>query len=73
METNRELSNRLRELRIRLHRSQMAMGQLVGVSRQRWSLFETEYRIPTVTQIADLALACGVSTDWLILGKGDPP
>jgi len=59
------------KLRLHLHRSQAEMGALLGISRQAWSLYETGQRIPNAERIGELALSCGVSTDWLILGKGD--
>lgn len=59
----------MKELRQRLQRSRTAMGNLLGISRQAWSLYETGDRIPNAQRIGELAAACGVSTDWLILGR----
>ena len=66
------LSDRLQTRRERLALTQENVSQVLGVTRELVSLWETEQRIPSLRQLEHLATLYGVSTDYL-LGKVDLP
>lgn len=68
-----ELGQRLKRLRKARRDTAQAMADIVGVRRQTWHGWESGLYQPTIEHLAAIAMACNISTDWLILGKGDPP
>ncbi|MBQ7828265.1 MAG: helix-turn-helix domain-containing protein [Clostridia bacterium] len=51
--------------------SQEALAEMIGVSRQAVSKWETGEAVPDITNFAALAAALGVSADWLLSDKED--
>ena len=65
------IGRRLRELRGA--RSQGIMAEKAGVSRPAWAQWEAGTKRISADNAATLAMATGLSLDWLYLGKGNPP
>ena len=65
------IGRRLRELRNT--KSQETMAKLAGVSRPAWAQWEAGTKRISADNAATLAVATGMSLDWLYLGKGNPP
>lgn len=66
-----KLNEKILYCRKRVGLSQLDLADLLGVSRQSVSKWETGEANPEVSKIAPMAKAFGVSTDWL-LSDEDP-
>ncbi|KKK86995.1 hypothetical protein LCGC14_2757680 [marine sediment metagenome] len=66
---DKEIGQRLKELRISQGKSQAAMAELCLVSRPAWSQWEKGSKRITLEHAARLALKLGVSIDWITLGR----
>lgn len=66
------IGKRIASLREGLGLSQEEFAELVGVeSKGTISNWEKGRRLPDLIQVAVIAQACGVSTDWILLGDDD--
>jgi transcriptional regulator with XRE-family HTH domain len=66
------LGKRLRETRIRLGLSQVALGQLCGSAKAKISRYENGHVEPNITTLKQLADSLNVSTHWLLTGEMTP-
>lgn len=64
-----ELYERLTELRKRNGLSQEKLAELLNISRQAVSKWETGASNPDINNIIQLGKLYGVSTDYILLGK----
>lgn len=68
------LGSRIYEQRAAHSLSQVDLADLLEVSRQSVSKWETDASVPDLDKLAKMCEAFGVSLDWLVLGKApDPP
>ena len=69
-----KLSTRIRTARMRAKISQAELAELLGVSRSAVGNWESaKGRIsPSSERLGELALATGVSYEWLATGRGTP-
>ena len=69
-----KLSTRIRTARTRAGMSQAELAELVGVSRSAVGNWESaKGRVsPSSERLSELALATGVSYEWLATGRGTP-
>lgn len=66
------LSVKLRQLRG--EESQAAFAEKIGVKQVTYSTWERGSSEPSASAVAAIALACGVSTDWLLgISTAAPP
>ena len=66
------LSVKLRQLRG--EESQAAFAEKIGVKQVTYSTWERGSSEPSASAVAAIALACGVSTDWLLgIATAAPP
>ena len=68
------LSTRIRTARVRARISQAELAGMLGVSRSAVGNWESaKARVsPSSERLAELALATGVSYEWLATGRGTP-
>lgn len=66
------LNERIMQLRKQAGWTQEQLGEKLGVSRQAVSKWEAGQANPDVTYLAEMCRLFGVSSDWLLLGKGGP-
>jgi phage repressor protein C with HTH and peptisase S24 domain len=64
------LGERIKERREAIKLSQDTLGKAVGVSRSAVAQWESDLNAPTLDKIPGLALALGVSAEWLLTGVG---
>lgn len=69
-----KLSTRVRTARVRAGMSQAELAQALGVSRSAVGNWESaKGRVfPSSERLSELALATGVSYEWLATGRGTP-
>ena len=69
-----KLSTRIRTARMRARMSQGELAELLGVSRSAVGNWESaKGRVsPSSERLSELALATGVSYEWLATGRGTP-
>ncbi len=69
-----KLSTRIRTARTRARMSQAELAELLGVSRSAVGNWESARgRVsPSSERLSELALATGVSYEWLATGRGTP-
>jgi len=60
---------RIREIRRKLDINQAAFAQLIGVTQQAVSFYENGKYEPDAEALEKIAIAGGVSLDWLMTGK----
>ncbi|HRN62128.1 MAG TPA: helix-turn-helix domain-containing protein [Luteimonas sp.] len=68
------LSTRIRTARVRAGLSQAGLAEALGVSRSavgNWESAKTRV-FPSTERLSELALATGVSYEWLATGRGLP-
>lgn len=69
-----DLAERLRQLRERAGLSQRALSLLAGLSPSEVRLLESRDRLdPRARVLVSLARTLGVSADYLLDGRGEPP
>lgn len=61
--------DRLKAIRTHLGKSQQAMGQTLGVSKNAWQLYESGTNAPGSQVISALA-RLGIDVHWLLTGEG---
>lgn len=67
----REISERLRNLRLRRDLTQKAVSDMTGIRRKRLELLEEDGEELKIDELTRLAGVYGVSTDYIIYGKSD--
>lgn len=68
------LGSRIYEQRTKHNLSQVDLADLLEVSRQSVSKWETDASVPDLDKLVRMCEVFGVSLDWLVLGKApDPP
>lgn len=70
---DKEIGERLKELRKAGGHSQADMAKLCGVTRPAWTQWETGTRRIPAEMATRLAVKLRVSLDWLYIGIGEPP
>jgi len=71
LETNeKDISDRLGELRNQEGLSQTEMGSLVGRSQQTWGAYESGDSTPPLDILQFLLVEFDLSADWLLTGQG---
>lgn len=64
------INERIKEARAQKNLSQAELGELIGVSSQAISQWETAAQTPRLNKLDKIAKVLGVSTEWLQLGIG---
>ncbi len=65
----KDLSKRLREIRLHKKLSQQQVADYIGVCRSTYTYYETGKTEPNLQTIVKLAQMYGVSTDLILTGK----
>lgn len=65
------INERIKEARTKKNLSQAELGELIGVTSQSISLWETATQMPRPNKLDKIANALGVSKEWLQLGIGN--
>lgn len=63
------VGNRIRQLRGEL--SQLEFAESLGIPQSSVARWETGQMYPAVTTLIAIADACGISLDWLLLGRAE--
>ena len=69
--TEKDIGDRLGELRSQEGLSQTEMGSLVGRSQQTWGAYESGDSTPPLDIIQFLLVEFDLSADWLLTGEGE--
>lgn len=67
---NTTLSERIRIARVAHDMTQQDLANELGVSRPAVTLWETAKQQPATTHLLKLPSALGVSSEWLLFGRG---
>lgn len=65
------LGQKIREMRKKLGISQEVLGEIVNVSRQTITKWETDVGIPDESNLAELAKLFGVPVDYFLSSKSN--
>lgn len=63
--------DRLKKLQVDLNLSQTDLSKMINISRPALSEYIRGKKIPSITVVIKIALATGISLNWLLLGEGE--
>lgn len=73
MDANVEVGARIRAARKHAQLTQIELSEKLRIEQSTLSKLELGKSDPRSSAIATIAEACGVTTDWLLFGRGDGP
>ncbi len=73
MDANPVVGTRIRAARKGARLTQVELAKALGVEQAFLSKLELGKSDPRASALATIAEACGVTTDWLLFGRGDGP
>jgi len=67
----KKFPDRLKKLQVEMNLSQTDLSNITDISRPALSEYIRGKKIPSITVVIKIALATGISLNWLLLGEGE--